>query len=79
MLLPYFVSALLWFNFVLEKEPNMLKVKEPVVIIGDIHGQFYDMVHMFEKVIDPRGLPAYVLFNQDSPKFAKTLFFNVPI
>ena len=40
-----------------EKEPNMLKVKEPVVIIGDIHGQYYDMIHMFEKVIDPRGLP----------------------
>jgi hypothetical protein len=31
-------------------------VKEPVVIIGDIHGQFWDMIHMFEKVIDPRGI-----------------------
>ena len=40
-----------------EFEPNMMKVKEPVVIIGDIHGQFFDMIHMFEKVIDPRGLP----------------------
>ena len=40
----------------LESEPNMLKVCEPVVIIGDIHGQFYDMIHMFEKVIDPRDL-----------------------
>ena len=40
----------------LEKEPNLVKVQEPVIIIGDIHGQFYDLVHMFEKVIDPKGL-----------------------
>lgn len=32
-------------------------MREPVIIIGDIHGQFYDMIHMFEKVIDPKGLP----------------------
>lgn len=32
-----------------------MKVQEPVIIIGDIHGQFYDLVHMFEKVIDPKG------------------------
>ena len=24
----------------------MLKVQEPVIIIGDIHGQFYDLVHI---------------------------------
>jgi hypothetical protein len=34
----------------------MVKAQEPVIIIGDIHGQYYDMVHMFEKVIQPRGL-----------------------
>lgn len=39
-------------------EPNMLRVQEPVIIIGDIHGQFYDMIHMFEKVVDPKGIPA---------------------
>ena len=38
-------------------EPNLLKTKEPCIVIGDIHGQFYDMIHMFEKEIDPRGLP----------------------
>lgn len=35
-----------------KSESNMLKVQQPVVIIGDIHGQFFDMIHMFEKVID---------------------------
>ena len=40
----------------LGSENNLLKVKEPVVIIGDVHGQFYDMIHIFEKVIDPKGI-----------------------
>ena len=41
----------------IEKEPNVLRMKEPVIIVGDIHGQFYDLIHMFEKVVDQRNLP----------------------
>ena len=41
----------------MKKEPNVIKIKEPVIIVGDIHGQFYDMIHMFEKVVDSRNLP----------------------
>ena len=51
---------------IMKPEPNVLRIKEPVVIVGDIHGQFYDMIHMFEKVIDNRGIPkTKVLFLGD--------------
>lgn len=39
---------------ILNKEPNIMQVQEPVIIIGDIHGQYFDMIHMFEKVVDSR-------------------------
>lgn len=50
----------------MKKEPNVLRMKEPVIIVGDIHGQYYDMIHMFEKVVDQRNLPsANMLFLGD--------------
>lgn len=36
-----------------EKEPNMLKLNDPVTVVGDIHGQYYDMV----KMLDVGGTP----------------------
>ena len=41
---------------IFKKEPNVMRIKEPVIIVGDIHGQYYDMIHMFEKVVDSRNL-----------------------
>ncbi|KAH9247052.1 hypothetical protein BASA81_015404 [Batrachochytrium salamandrivorans] len=32
----------------LRKEKNLLELKPPVVIVGDIHGQFFDLLNMFK-------------------------------
>ena len=54
------LSKLLRINLPLESEPNILRMQEPVIIVGDIHGQYYDLIHMFEKVVDQRKLPKYI-------------------
>jgi len=33
---------------VLSTEPNVLKVKSPVTVVGDIHGQYYDLMKILE-------------------------------
>lgn len=34
-------------------EPNLLRLKDPITVVGDIHGQFYDML----KLLDVGGNP----------------------
>ncbi|OUT23272.1 hypothetical protein CAS74_001590 [Pichia kudriavzevii] len=40
-------------TIIMRKEPNLLKVDIPSVVVGDIHGQYYDMLGMFEMFGDP--------------------------
>jgi hypothetical protein len=30
-----------------ESEPNMLRLQTPLTIVGDIHGQFFDLINIF--------------------------------
>lgn len=34
----------------------MIRIGEPIVIVGDLHGQFYDLIHMLEKAGDPADI-----------------------
>lgn len=38
---------------VLAQEPNLVRVKAPVSVAGDIHGQFYDLLHLFSIAGEP--------------------------
>lgn len=38
---------------ILEKEKSLVEIKAPVYIVGDIHGQFYDLLRLFRSVSFP--------------------------
>jgi hypothetical protein len=33
---------------VLRNEPKVLQISSPVIIVGDIHGQFFDLLEIFK-------------------------------
>ena len=41
------------FQNIVKSESNAVKIKDPLIIVGDIHGQFYDLLKILEKGGDP--------------------------
>lgn len=50
---------------VLSQEPNLVRVDGKVVIVGDIHGQFYDLVAMLRKLKGRSSTSSKLLFLGD--------------
>jgi len=38
---------------IFKKEPTLLEINSPIKVTGDFHGQFYDLLRLFEKVGGP--------------------------
>lgn len=49
----HFVKLIKDVTDIFKNEPNLLQFAEPLVMVGDIHGQFYDLIHLIEKAGDP--------------------------
>lgn len=47
-------------NKYLRSEPNMLYLHDPVTIVGDIHGQFYDLKEIFRLGENPGTMTKYL-------------------
>jgi len=56
LLKPQIMKIITMGTEIFKNEPNLVKVPEPVVVVGDIHGQYYDLVHMLNKAGDPQKL-----------------------
>lgn len=39
------------------KLPNVLNLTAPMVVVGDIHGQYYDLLSMLKKAGNPKDQP----------------------
>jgi serine/threonine-protein phosphatase 2B catalytic subunit len=40
-------------NKIFHDEPNMVRIEEPICVVGDIHGQYYDLLNLLQKSGEP--------------------------
>jgi len=40
----------------LKAEPNLAQIDEPICVVGDIHGQYFDLLNMISKAGEPGTL-----------------------
>ena len=54
---PDILELLSLFQAQIKAEPNILKLQDPVTVVGDLHGQFYDLLNLFDPIIggDPEN------------------------
>ena len=45
---PCLLELLQLFESQIKSEPNILKIQDPVTVVGDLHGQFYDLLKCLE-------------------------------
>ena len=45
---PCLLELLKLFESQIKSEPNILKIQDPVTVVGDLHGQFYDLLKCLE-------------------------------
>ena len=50
---------------ILKEEPNLLRIEGKTVIVGDIHGQFFDLIAMLRKIRVPESTTTKILFMGD--------------
>jgi serine/threonine-protein phosphatase 2B catalytic subunit len=47
------MTILAMVNKILKDEPNMVRIEEPICVVGDIHGQYYDLLNLLQKSGEP--------------------------
>lgn len=52
-------------SLIFDKEPNMLRIEGKVTIVGDVHGQFYDLHGMLAKLHKPENSNDIILLLGD--------------